>query len=490
MVPKLIKGHSFKGCASYLLRGSNGRDTDRVSFTATRNLLTENPDIAWRCMVATAKDRDRLKQQAGVKNTGRQSNKHVGHLVLSFHPDETGEVDRALLLEAADGALAALGAERHQALIVAHDDRDHEHLHVLFSRVDPVSGKMLSSSNDQLKLSQWAQAWEEKHGVYCEQRIINNAAREGDYIRDQGVPIHLVKAAGRPVNDNERDAQAAKLRDEERAANEVVAREQAELKARQQKKWDALQKAYRVRRGRLKADLAKRIAVAKKPVKAKWRERRAELYHQTKAEIAAYRQREKTWLGRLTNSVDTGDLLAMVRGDKKVKAITGVFTRLVSPAARFQRKLHELSKQESAIRGKQKAEERAAARSVLDHADTKAAWGELGVWYQVQRAELSLACSAENALFRARWRKRAHDRDQAWSPVREAEQTKRASREKKPRKPRQARKPRVPRVKPSDLLPKEGADQAAQQMNEHQKRMMRRAARRKRDRDRDDGRER
>ena len=453
--------------------------------------MTEDPEIAWRAMVATSRSQAQLKREAGGSMVGNKSKMHCLHLVLSFHPDEDGEVDPDLMLQAADGAIKTLGAEDHQALVVAHNDTDHPHLHLLINRVNPVNGKILSSSNDRLRMSKWAQKWEEKHGVYTEQRIINNAAREGEYIRGKGVPIHLAKASGRPVNDNDRDEQAAKLRDQEQEKNAKIAREQAEVKARQQKKWEDLQRAYRVRKAKLKAEVRLKIAAAKKPIKEKWRNRRAELYHETKAEIAAYHKREKTWLGRLTNSVDTGDLMAMVRGEKKIKAITGVFTRLVSPAARYQRKLHELALQEKAILGKQKAQERAAAKAVLEKPDTKAAWSELGIWYQLQRAELSLACSAEDAQYRARWRKRGQDRQAEWAPVREAEEKKRASRERKPRKPRKERQPRAPRVKASDVLPKEGAKDAAKMMNEHQKRLLRKAqrdARRKRGRDDDRGR--
>jgi hypothetical protein len=188
MVPKLIKGRSFKGCASYLLNGSDGNQQDRVAFTETRNLHTEKADLAWRCMVATAKDAERLKQQAGIKNTGRKTDKHVIHLVLSFHPDEADHVDDGQMVQAADEALKALDAQGHQALIVAHNDKDHRHLHVLLNRTCPVSGRTLSSSNDRLRLSKWAQSWEERFGVFCEQRIVNNASREGEYIRDRGVP--------------------------------------------------------------------------------------------------------------------------------------------------------------------------------------------------------------------------------------------------------------------------------------------------------------
>ncbi len=44
----------------------------------------------------------------------------------------------------------------------------------------------------------------------------------------------------------------------------------------------------------------------------------------------------------MVNRLDTVDLLASIRGEKKIQAITGAFTRLVSPEARLQQKLHRI----------------------------------------------------------------------------------------------------------------------------------------------------
>ena len=172
MVPKLhAKGSSFKGAAAYVLHDKGQADSaDRVGFTATRNLAVDDPDMAWRIMAATAMDQPRLKAEAGVKNTGRKSHKHVLHLTLNWHPDQKPTQEE--MLEAADGALRALGAEKHQALIVMHNDEAHDHLHIVCNRVSPEDGRHLSSSKEKLKLSQWAQAYEEKTGIVCEKGMV------------------------------------------------------------------------------------------------------------------------------------------------------------------------------------------------------------------------------------------------------------------------------------------------------------------------------
>ena len=73
-VPKLAaKGTSFKGAAAYYLHDKDASTSERVAWTATQNLVTDNPEMAWRIMAATAKDQARLKEQAGGRTTGRKS---------------------------------------------------------------------------------------------------------------------------------------------------------------------------------------------------------------------------------------------------------------------------------------------------------------------------------------------------------------------------------------------------------------------------------
>ena len=172
MVPDIAKtGHSFRGAMSYYLHdkrepGEDARATaERVAWTETRNLITDAPHTATRIMIATAERADELKAAAGVKATGRKSNAHVYAYSLAWHPDEAAALDRAEMLRAVDQTLKALGAEQHQAVIVCHRDQEHPHVHVVLNRVHPETGKMLTTSNDRRKLSEWAARYERERGV-------------------------------------------------------------------------------------------------------------------------------------------------------------------------------------------------------------------------------------------------------------------------------------------------------------------------------------
>lgn len=187
MVPRVAKsGASFKGAALYYLHDKQANTNERVAFTETVNLPTNDPDRAVAHMIDTAAHADDLKREAGLK-AGRKLQKPVYAYSLAWHPTEAPTM--AEQIAAAKQTLAVLGLSDRQALIVSHTDREHPHVHVIVNRVCPQTGRAAVTSKDRLKLSQWAEAYEKVHGrVFCDTRVENNAARargqwrKGEYI--------------------------------------------------------------------------------------------------------------------------------------------------------------------------------------------------------------------------------------------------------------------------------------------------------------------
>ena len=200
MVPKVAaRGTSFKGAAAYYLHdkrqeGEHTRNTsDRVAWTQTRNLMSDDPGFAMRLMAATAMDKDRLKKAAGVRNTGNKSKGDVYAYSLSWHPDEQGKFDKAQMLEAVDQSIKALGAQDHQAVIVAHNDESHPHVHVIVNLVHPETGKNLGLSHDRKKLDKWAYAYRRSRGeerMYCPGRSAKHEAIEA---KKRGAEVDFVR---------------------------------------------------------------------------------------------------------------------------------------------------------------------------------------------------------------------------------------------------------------------------------------------------------
>jgi len=170
VVPTIASsGSSFKGAAAYYLHDKEADSRERIAWMHTENLVTNDPDRAWKVMAWTANNQSTLKTQAGVRATGRKLQKPVFAFSLSWHPEQTPDKDH--MLAAAKEAAAALDLSEHQTIYVSHNDEPHRHVHVLVNRVHPATGKAATLSKSKERLSAWALAYEKKHGkIYCKAR--------------------------------------------------------------------------------------------------------------------------------------------------------------------------------------------------------------------------------------------------------------------------------------------------------------------------------
>ena len=312
MIAKLAaRGTSFKGAGNYYLHDKETQTSERIAWTETMNLRTANPERAIKVMTGTAMDRDAIKEAAGIKASGRSSNKVVQTHSLSWHPDE--QPAKAEMLAAARESLKALDIEDRQALIVCHNDEPHPHIHVIVNRVSPADGRLSSTSQEKLKLSRWAEDWERRHGrIFCEQRVTNNAERDhGIFIKDRSnvtrSTFEAAKAATEGLNDNREGRQAAtELKtDHRRKAAELAAigrdmhehyrTELASLGADYQRDKAGLRASHRAEQDRLQIEIRQAMKQAMRDLADTQRQER-----QTKA------WREKSLLGRHWNAYDVG----------------------------------------------------------------------------------------------------------------------------------------------------------------------------------------
>ena len=95
MVVKMsASGRSFGGVADYCLHDrwvpgqGHPESAERVEWTETRNLATEQGDRAARIMAATAEAAPELKRLAGAAATGRKLEKPVCHYSLNWAKEE------------------------------------------------------------------------------------------------------------------------------------------------------------------------------------------------------------------------------------------------------------------------------------------------------------------------------------------------------------------------------------------------------------------
>ncbi|MFI4915130.1 MAG: relaxase/mobilization nuclease domain-containing protein [Phycisphaerales bacterium JB060] len=409
MVPKLHKkGKSFRGAAAYLLHDKGqASSSERVVWTGTRNLATQDPEAAWRVMAATAMAQARLKQQAGIKNTGRRSHESVLHLTLSWHPDEAEGLSREEMMRAALGALRALKAEDRQVLFVAHDDEPQPHLHLLINRVSPLDGRMLSSSKEKLNLSRWAQAYErERGGILCEQRVINNAARKrGEYTRGApDVPRHIFELQA--ANDNTPDTQ--KIRARQKKLDLDLARKTRDLRESHATQLEGLAERYGATRAKLRSEAKREAFRARDKVRAEYRPAWERRFRERRRELERFHEREGHLLGRLGNALRVVDFAAVVSGSERRSALREAYNALSSSGGRLRAFERAQATNDRELERAQKAAEASAIKKA--RAKVKRAMVELRDRFVSERSSVVLKHDMERAANRAAWRTRRRQR--------------------------------------------------------------------------------
>ena len=422
MVPKLAaKGTSFKGAAAYYLHDKGADTSERVAWTATVNLATDSPEIAWRIMAATAKEQDRLKAGAGVRSTGRKSADVVLAYSLAWHPDEKDGLTPDEMLLAARASLEALGATDRQALIVCHNDEPHPHVHVIVNRVSPHDGRMLSSSKGKLSLSRWAESYERARGkIWCEERVANNEARDmlGQFTRaakDKPRRLHEAEQAAK-AQAKDYPTLIQRARAENRAKDAALAQKGRELHKRHAAAWDALSDRHKARKEAILMEARAAEANARKAIQERDKPAWRALFRQQFQERRAFSTRETRLAGKIQNAIEAIRGMGGVRGEQSARGFLGAaFHYLTSSQAREAdlNRRHERERRDFAAR--QKAEIKAVTAQIVKNrrGQFKANIDRL----QIERNDLRLTQGMERAALKAEWRQRTEDRKATWAKV-------------------------------------------------------------------------
>lgn len=142
MIGKLRKGDTFGGLARYLTTDGRGR------VLALDNLASDSVAAAASEMTIAAA-------------TSRRTQKPVLHVSLSYAESEQVTFDQ--MRADARRILKALGLKGHQAVIVAHEDTDHAHVHVMANRV-AADGRAASDSQSYARVEKTLREIEGERG--------------------------------------------------------------------------------------------------------------------------------------------------------------------------------------------------------------------------------------------------------------------------------------------------------------------------------------
>jgi hypothetical protein len=150
VIAKTTAGPAFAPVGRYLAGRNSGTDPVRVAWISSRNLPVDEPALAAELMQATASQNPRVESPAY-------------HMSLSFAPED--HPTRDLMEQVTDRVLSDLGLSEYQALLVAHHDRQHAHVHVLVNRVHPETLAAWDRWHDHVTLDRVLAAVETEHGL-------------------------------------------------------------------------------------------------------------------------------------------------------------------------------------------------------------------------------------------------------------------------------------------------------------------------------------
>jgi len=315
MFIELQRGYSFKGVAQYCLHDADrAKSSERVEFVEVHNLATENPQVAWRIMAAKHYAQDDLKRQAGVGLGGPKDGKPVGHMYISWGRDEAEaqNLDRNEMLHSAKGALRSIGADSYPALIVAHNDTEHPHCHIICCFIGD-DGRLKKNWKEKEKLSRFA--LEREIAVHGEP-VVKLRERNWKH-REAGEKTPTKKKQPRQLYELEKaakqDEQMRVFADEHKAKLVVLTRrveghvdKEGNLviegqKQRHQRHQERLRWCHEERIRRLKAAVTKEQAVSERQIRKEFDQPWQELFNQQEADRHEFRKNETTLLGRAYN---------------------------------------------------------------------------------------------------------------------------------------------------------------------------------------------
>lgn len=132
MIAKVSTGRSFGGTVRYLHEGHKNEQVNKGAQLLDYNGIRPG-------MNEMIKDFDRHRWlNPDLGNA-------VGHISLSYHQQDSDKINDAKMVQHARAVMKQLGMnpEETQFVLIRHNDRDHQHCHLVYNRVD-YQGKTIS----------------------------------------------------------------------------------------------------------------------------------------------------------------------------------------------------------------------------------------------------------------------------------------------------------------------------------------------------------
>ena len=135
MTAKILMRQSFSRTTNYVFKDGRSEVID------SRGILATDP------LTAASSFNVQAMLHPGVKRP-------VGHICISFHPDDTSKLTNDLMVELCEAWMKGMGVSDTQYLLVRHYDTKHPHMHLVFNRINDygelISDKMWYIRNERV----------------------------------------------------------------------------------------------------------------------------------------------------------------------------------------------------------------------------------------------------------------------------------------------------------------------------------------------------
>ena len=130
MIAKIKQGKGFGGLVSY---ANDIKDKD------TNIIASEGVDLSTNKSIVAS-----FNIQAKARPTLKA---YVGHISLSFSPEDYKHMSDELIAEISRKYLQRMGIVNTQFVIFRHHDKAHDHVHIVYNRVDNDGNAITGDSN-------------------------------------------------------------------------------------------------------------------------------------------------------------------------------------------------------------------------------------------------------------------------------------------------------------------------------------------------------
>ena len=144
MIAKNIKGKSFGGRVRYVMSASS-------ELLEAEGVLADSAQSAIRSFQMQQSQRNEIKQP-------------VGHIPIAFSPEDKAKMTNEFMLKLAKEYMQEMGIANTQYIIVRHNNTDHDHLHIVYNRIDNDL-KLISTHNDYKRNIATCKKLKDRHGL-------------------------------------------------------------------------------------------------------------------------------------------------------------------------------------------------------------------------------------------------------------------------------------------------------------------------------------